>query len=111
MIIKIKRLDEASERKIQDEYVGKVILAFKQSKDVDRTEVMGFIRAIPNVTTIRREREISTSKETYVGEFSLRIILKYGQNIKTYINTVLKSGIKKINGVSLQSFKHLEKVS
>ena len=111
MRIKIKNLNEAEERKIQDQYIAKIILSMRQSKDVDRTEVTGFIRAIPNVTTIRRDREISTSKEFYVGEFSIRIVLKHGQNIKNYIDTVLKSGIRKINGVNLQSLKHLEQVS
>ena len=110
MKIKIKKLHETTERKIQDIYIAKIILSIKQSKDVDRTKVMNFIRAIPHVTTIRREREISTSKASYVAEFSIKIVLHPGANIKKYIDSVLRSGIRKIEGVLLQSVGHLEKI-
>jgi len=109
--IKITRLTEATEKEVQDVYLGTVILSMRQSKNVDRTKVMNFIRAIPHITTIRRDKEISTSKELYVGQFSIRIVLKYGSNIKHYLDTVLKSEINKIDGVLLRSFQHLEKVS
>jgi hypothetical protein len=72
---------------------------------------LNFIRSIPNVTTIRREREISTSESTFVGEFSLRIVLPHGQSIKKYIDNVLKPNIRDIDGVGLQSIASLEKVN
>lgn len=111
MKLRIKKLNEAEERKVQDSYRGTLILAIRQSKNIDRTEVMGFIRAIPNVTTIRREKEISTSKEFYVGEFSIRIVLKYGENINNYLSSILKPSINKIDGVYVRSLRSLEKVS
>jgi len=109
--IKICRLNESKDRKVQDEYKGLVVLNIRQSRGIDRTEVLGFIRAIPNVTTIRREREISTSESTYTGEFLIRIVLKHGESIKEYIKTVLKPKIRAIDGVSLQRLKDLEKIT
>ena len=100
-----------NEREVQDEYTASIIVNIQQSQDVDRTEVLGFIRAIPNVSTIRREREITTSDSTYVGEFLIRLILKHGQSVKKYIDNVLKPEIRKIRGVSLQSLSNLEKIS
>ena len=100
-----------NEREVQDEYTASIIINIQQSQDVDRTEVLGFIRAIPNVSTIRREREIATSDSTYVGEFLIRLILKHGQSVKKYIDNVLKPEIRKIRGVSLQSLSNLEKTS
>ncbi len=100
-----------NEREVQDEYTASIIVNIQQSQDVDRTEVLGFIRAIPNVSTIRREREIATSDSTYVGEFLIRLILKHGQSVKKYIDNVLKPEIRKIRGVSLQSLSNLEKIS
>tara|TARA_R110000851_G_scaffold259259_2_gene411785 strand:- start:368 stop:709 length:342 start_codon:yes stop_codon:yes gene_type:complete len=109
--IKILKLNEAKEREVQDEYKGYIVLNIRQSQDIDRTEILGFIRAIPNVTTIRREREISTTENTYTGEFLVRIVLKHGESIKKYVDSVLKPKIRLINGVSLQGLKDLEKVS
>ncbi len=100
-----------NEREVQDEYTASIVLNIQQSSDVDRTEVLAFIRAIPNVSTIRRVREISTSDTTYVGEFLIRLILKHGQSVTKYTDNVLKPEIRKIRGVSLQSLSNLEKVS
>ena len=76
--IKIRRLNESKEKEVIDEYKGYITLNIRQSGDIDRTEALGFIRVIPNVTTIRREREVATSEKTYTGEFLLRIVLKHG---------------------------------
>ena len=100
-----------NEREVQDEYTASIVLNIQQSSDVDRTEVLAFIRAIPNVSTIRRVREISTSDTTYVGEFLIRLILKHGQSVTKYTDNVLKPEIRKIRGVSLQSLSNLEEVS
>ena len=109
--IKIQRLSESREKDVIDEYKGYIILNIRQSGDIDRTEALGFIRAIPNVTTIRREREIATSESTYTGEFLIRIVLKHGQSIKKYIETVLKPKMRMIDGISLQSISDIEKVN
>ena len=109
--IKIQRLNESRERDVIDEYKGYIVLNIRQSGDIDRTEALGFIRAIPNVTTIRREKEISTSPSTYTGEFSIRIVLKHGESLKKYIETVLKPKVRMIDGISLQSVSDLEKVN
>lgn len=109
--IRIVKLNEATDRQVQDEFVATMILNIRQDRDIDRTEALGFIRAIPNVSTVRREREISTTEQTYVGEFNVRIILKHGQSISKYINSVLKPSISNIDGVSLQDIINLEKVS
>jgi len=109
--IKIQRLSESKEKEVIDEYKGYIIINIRQSGDIDRTEALGFIRAIPNVTTIRREREIATSESTYTGEFLIRIVLKHGQSIKKYLETVLKPKMRMIDGISLQSISDIEKVN
>jgi len=109
--IKIQRLSESKEKEVIDEYKGYIIINIRQSGDIDRTEALGFIRAIPNVTTIRREREIATSESTYTGEFLIRVVLKHGQSIKKYLETVLKPKMRMIDGISLQSISDIEKVN
>jgi len=109
--IKIQRLSESKEKEVIDEYKGYIIINIRQSGDIDRTEALGFIRAIPNVTTIRREREIATSESTYTGEFLIRVVLKHGQSIKKYLETVLKPKMRMIDGISLQSINDIEKVN
>jgi len=109
--IKIQNLNESKEKQVIDEYKGNVVLNIRQSGDIDRTEALGFIRAIPNITTIRREKEIATSQSTYTAEFLIRIVLKHGQSLKKYVETVLKPRIRMIDGVSLQSISDLEKVN
>lgn len=104
-------LSEEEKREVQDEYVAEINLAIRQDKDIDRTKVLNFIRSIPNVTTIRREKEISTSENSFVGEFSLRIVLPHGQSIKKYVDNVLKPSIRDIDGVGLQAISNLEKVN
>ena len=54
-------------------------------------------------------RDISHS--TYTGEFLIRIVLKHGQSLKKYLETVLKPRVRMIDGVSLQSISDLEKVN
>lgn len=109
--IKIRCLNESQKKEVLDEYKTNIVLNIRQAQDIDRTEVLGFIRAIPNVTTIRREKEIATSDVTYTGEFLLRIVLKHGQSIQKYLQTVLKPRIRMIPGVSLQSVGELEKIN
>jgi hypothetical protein len=88
--IKIQRLNESKEKEVLDEYKGYITL---------------------NITTIRREKEIATSESTYTGEFLIRIVLKHGQSLKKYLETVLKPRVRMIDGVSLQSISDLEKVN
>ena len=55
--------------------------------------------------------DISTSESTYTGEFLIRIVLKHGQSLKKYLETVLKPRVRMIDGVSLQGISDLEKVN
>ena len=89
------------ERPVQDEYEAHFYLSLTQSKEIDRTELMGFMRAIPNVTTVYREKEISTSATSFVGEYKIRFVLIHGTDAKYYYDTVLKPGLRKIKGMSI----------
>ena len=64
-----------ADKLVQDRYEANLYLAIEQSKDIDRTDVTNQMRAIPEVTTVYREREISTSESQFVGEYIIRFIL------------------------------------
>jgi len=98
------------ERIVQDKYLAHFNLAIIQAKDIDRTEIMGFIRAISSVTTVYREKEISTSKQSFVAEYSIRFILPHGASAKNYYDNTLKPSLRKIKGLSIQSDKGYEKI-
>jgi hypothetical protein len=97
------------EKPVQDEYEAHFYLALTQSKEIDRTELMGFMRAIQNVTTVYREKEVSTSAQTFVGEYKIRFVLTHGADVKYYYDTVLKPGLRKIKGLSIQRDLSYEK--
>ena len=95
-------LTEKEEKISQDRYEGNIYLAIEQSKPIDRTEVMNQIRAIPEVTTVYREREISTSTRNFVGEYIIRFILSPGTDAAHYYNRELKPQLNKIPGLKIQ---------
>ena len=90
------------EKPVQDNYEAHFYLALTQSKEIDRTELMGFMRAIQNVTTVYREKEVSTSAATFVGEYKIRFVLQHGADVKYYYDTTLKPGLRKIKGLAIQ---------
>ena len=96
--------------RVQDEYEAHFYLSIIQSKDIDRTELMGFMRAIPSVTTVYREKEISTSAEVFVGEYKFRFVLKPGENVEYYFNKTLKPDLRRIKGLTIRSDFGYEKV-
>ena len=98
------------EKPIQDSYEARFHLSLVQSKDIDRTELMGFMRAIPSVTTVYREEEISTSAEKFVGEYKFRFVLSYGSNARHYYNSILKPDLRKIKGLAIQRDFGYEKI-
>jgi len=98
------------EKPVQDEYEARFYLALTQSKEIDRTELMGFMRAIQNVTTVYREKEVSTSTQTFVGEYKIRFVLTHGADVKYYYDTTLKPGLRKIKGLSIQRDFGFEKI-
>ena len=95
---------------IQDEYEAFLYLGILQTKSIDRTEIMAFIRAIKNVTTVYREDEISTSAAIFVGEYKIRFVLEHGGNAKEYYEQILKPGIRKIKGLSIHRDEGFEKI-
>ena len=98
------------EREVQDKYKAEFILSLRQEKDVDRTEVMNSMRAISDVTTAYRLKEISTSEQSFVAEYLVRFVLPHGTDAKHYYDIVLKPSLRKIHGVSVQRDKGYEKV-
>ena len=98
------------DQEVQDEYLAHFIMSIVQAKEIDRTEVMAFMRAIPNVTTAYREDEISTSKQSFVAEYSIRFVLPHGSDARNYYNTILKPELRQIKGLSIQRDKGFEKI-
>ena len=103
-------MTEKEEKISQDRYEGNIYLAIEQSKPIDRTEVMNQIRAIPEVTTVYREREISTSTRNFVGEYIIRFILSPGTDAAHYYNRELKPRLNQIRGLKIQHDYGFEKI-
>ena len=90
------------EKPSHERYEANLYLSIDQSKPIDRTEVMNEMRAIPEVTTVYREREISSSPVTFVGEYIIRFILPPGVDIAHYYSRELKPRLNKISGLKIQ---------
>jgi len=90
------------EKPTHDRYEANLYLSIDQSKPIDRTEVMNEMRAIPEVTTVYREREISTSPKTFVGEYIIRFILPHKADATHYYARDLKPRLNKIPGLKIQ---------
>ena len=96
---------------VQDAYESFMDLQIIESEKIDRTEVISFIRAIPNVTTVQNMGQLQSSPRYYVATYSIRFVLKKGQEPGNYYTNILKPYIKKINGVSIlrdKGFKRIE---
>ena len=94
----------------QDRYEANFYLALDQSHDLDRTDLMNFMRAIDQVTTVYREEQISTSAKTFVGKYRFRFVLERGADSKNYYDTTLKPGLRKIRGLIIQRDLGYEKI-
>ena len=100
----------AKEKPTHDRYEANLYLSIDQSKPIDRTEVMNEMRAIPEVTTVYREREISTSPRVFVGEYIIRFILPVHDDAKIYYNNTLGPKLKSIPGLVIQTDYGYEKI-
>jgi len=89
------------EKPAHDRYEARLYLSIDQSKPIDRTEVMNEMRAIPEVTTVYREREISTSPMIFVGEYMIRFILPSRVDVINYYNRELKPRLNSIKGLKI----------
>ena len=99
-----------ADKLVQDRYEANLYLAIEQSKDIDRTDVTNQMRAIPEVTTVYREKEISTSESQFVGEYIIRFILPKEQSAGKYYDKELKPRLNKIRGVKIQRDRGFEKL-
>jgi len=99
-----------SEMPTHNRYEAVLELSIDQEKSIDRTEIMNEIRAIPAVTTVYREREISTSKTAFVGEYVIRFILPPTDDPVRYYNRELKPQLNSILGLGIQTDHGYEKV-
>jgi len=93
-----KYLTENKER-LHKRYEANLNLAIEQSREIDRTDIMDAIRAIPEVTTVYREREVSTSAQFFVGEYILRFLLPPGKDIAIFYESSIKKKLKEIPGL------------
>jgi len=91
-------------------YEAVCYLSIDQSTSIDRTEIMNEMRAIQQITTVYREREISTSPITFVGEYVIRFILDPGTDATRYYNRELKPKLNKIPGLKIQRDLGFERV-
>ena len=102
-------LSEA-DKLVQDRYEANLYLSILQSKDIDRTDVTNQMRAIPEVTTVYREREISTSETQFIGEYIIRFILPKEKSAGRYYDKELKPRLNQIRGLKIQRDLGFEKL-
>jgi len=95
---------------LQDAYEANLILQIIKSEKIDRTEVMGFMRAIPNVTTVQNEGTITSSDRYYLASYKVRFVLRRGQDATLYYYNSLKPSLNKITGLTVQRDKGFKKV-
>jgi len=98
------------EKPAHHRYEAFFYLSIDQAKPIDRTEVMNEMRAIPKVTTVYREREISTSPSSFVGEYVIRFILPARADVLHYYNGELKPSLNAIIGLKIQRDFGYEKI-
>jgi len=106
----IEKILSEKENAPHDRYEANLYLSIEQSKDIDRTDIMNSMRAIPEVTTVYREREISTTQVTFIGEYIIRFILPIGENVQHYYNRELKPRLNTIKGLKIQRDLGYEKI-
>lgn len=105
-----KYIGESNNDSFQDQFVATLVLSFSENLGLDRREFEGFIRAIENVTTVSRAREVSVSGDNYVGEFTIKFVLPTGADSKKYYERTLKPGIKRIRGLAIDQDKGYESI-
>ena len=98
------------EKPAHHRYEAFFYLSIDQAKPIDRTEVMNEMRAIPEVTTVYREREVSTSPVSFVGEYIIRFILPSRADAASYYNRELKPRLNSIKGLKIQRDLGYEKI-
>ena len=96
--------------KFHDRYEAIGYLGIEQAKDIDRTDIMDEIRRITGVTTVYREKEISTSPRTFVGEYIIRFVLAKGKDPTLFYNKDLKPALKLIPGLTIEREFDWEKI-
>jgi len=95
---------------LHDRYEAVGHLGIEQSKDIDRTDIMDAIRRITGVTTVYRDREVSTSPRTFVGEYIIRFILAKGKDPTLFYNRDLKPALDLIPGLTIDREFNWEKI-
>tara|TARA_R110000824_G_scaffold314644_1_gene501483 strand:+ start:889 stop:1239 length:351 start_codon:yes stop_codon:yes gene_type:complete len=95
---------------IQDSYEARFALQLTTSEKIDRTEVMSFIRAIPNVTTVQNDGKISSSGKYYVAAYTVRFVLPRGSDAQLFYFRSLKPSLNKIMGLTIQRDRGFKKV-
>ena len=95
---------------LQDSYEAQFALQLTSSEKIDRTEVMSFIRAIPNVTTVQIDGKISASGRYYVAAYTVRFVLPRGSDARLYYYKSLKPSLNKIMGLTIQRDRGFKKV-
>ena len=98
------------ESEYQDEYTSTFHLRLSNDIGGGYEETIRFIRAIPQVTQVQRDKEIYDSDSANVSKYFVKFVLKSGGDSKTYIQATLKPGIRKINGLSIIKYLGTEKV-
>ena len=99
-----------SEMPTHNRYEAVLDLSIDQDKSIDRTEIMNEIRAIPAVTTVYREEEVSTSTRLFVGKYVIRFILPPTDDPVRYYSRELKPQLNSILGLGIQTDHKFTKV-
>lgn len=85
----------------QVQYISMFNLRRAKETAPNLTEILRWIRAVPNVTQVDHVSTITESDVMEIGEYRLKFVLKEADDPRTYIDRVLRPGINKIEGLSI----------
>lgn len=92
------------------EYVALVILTMNKKLGANRTGTTKLIRAIEEVTQMKKTREITDTDLKHVGEYEIKFILPPDKNVANWTDKVLRPGLNKITGLAVNKIKKVSSI-
>jgi hypothetical protein len=87
--------------KLLKKYQAEFTMSIVQSSEIDRTVIMDDMRRIPNVTTVTRGDEISSTERVFIAEYLVRFVIPRGSNPKSYYDDTLIPKLNEIKGLTV----------
>lgn len=104
-----KFLQESERGELLDRYIASYVLTVNK-QIILRNEVSNKLRMIPNVTVVNIDLIGQEGESTYRALYHIKFALDAYENLDVYINKILHRQIKKIEGITINAYKGVEKI-